>query len=86
MKPPTESKDVPIRADLRRTVLERIVRRELAPGARIKETQLAGIGVVPFPTAVRCAVKVPLFFGDVTSWLKLLLPPAAIVNVVDAGL
>jgi DNA-binding GntR family transcriptional regulator len=32
---------VPIRADLRRTVLERIVRGELAPGARIKESRLA---------------------------------------------
>ena len=37
----SEDKEAPIRADLRRIVLERIVRRELAPGARIKETQLA---------------------------------------------
>jgi DNA-binding GntR family transcriptional regulator len=31
----------PIRADLRRTILERIVRGELAPGSRIKEVRLA---------------------------------------------
>src|SRR5881396_1764111 len=41
MKPRTESKDAPIRADLRRIVLERIVRGELAPGVRIKESRLA---------------------------------------------
>src|ERR1041384_548116 len=41
MKPSAESRDAPIRADLRRIVLERIVRGELAPGVRIKESRLA---------------------------------------------
>jgi len=41
MKPQAESKDAPIRADLRRIVLDRIVRGELAPGTRIKESRLA---------------------------------------------
>jgi DNA-binding GntR family transcriptional regulator len=41
IKTRTESKDVPIRSDLRRIVLERIVRGELAPGVRIKESRLA---------------------------------------------
>jgi DNA-binding GntR family transcriptional regulator len=41
IKTRTESKDAPIRADLRRIVLERIVRGELAPGVRIKESRLA---------------------------------------------
>ena len=38
----TEGKGAPIRDVLRRIVLERIVRGELAPGARIKESRLAG--------------------------------------------
>ncbi len=41
MKPPAESKDAPIRTDLRRIVLDRIIRGELAPGVRIKESRLA---------------------------------------------
>ena len=40
-KPKTVSKDAPIRAELRRIVLERIVHGELAPGSRIKESRLA---------------------------------------------
>lgn len=41
MKPGTSDAPVPIRADLRRTILERIVRGDLAPGSRIKEVRLA---------------------------------------------
>jgi len=41
LKPQTESKDAPIRTDLRRIVLERIVSGTLAPGVRIKEARLA---------------------------------------------
>lgn len=41
MKPQPENKDAPILADLRRVILERIVRGELAPGTRIKESRLA---------------------------------------------
>jgi len=41
MKPRPESKEAPIRADLRRIILERIVRGEFAPGDRIREARLA---------------------------------------------
>jgi DNA-binding GntR family transcriptional regulator len=40
-KPQTVNKDAPIRAELRRIILERIVHGEFAPGMRIKEARLA---------------------------------------------
>lgn len=50
-----ENKEAPIRADLRRIVLERIIRGELAPGTRIKEARLAaelGISRTPIREAL----------------------------------
>jgi DNA-binding GntR family transcriptional regulator len=50
MKPVTSHTPAPIRADLRRLILERIVQGEFAPGDRIKESRLAAeLGVSRTP-------------------------------------